>query len=57
MVLMAAQYLDDETILSKLPWLTAEEIEKVIKTKTAEDIERFGFKEDSKDANIAGRTN
>lgn len=41
MVLMAAQYLDDETILSKLPWLTAEEIEKVIKTKTAEDLERF----------------
>lgn len=57
MVLMAAQYLDDETILSKLPWLTAEEIEKVIKTKIAEDIKRFGFKEDSKYANIAGRTN
>jgi hypothetical protein len=41
MVLMAAQYLDDETILSKLPWLTQEEAQKAIKEKTAEGIERF----------------
>lgn len=41
MVLMAAQYLDDETILSKLPWLTQEEVQKAIEEKTAEGIERF----------------
>ena len=41
MVLMAAQYLDDETLLSKLPWLTSEEIKKILKRKDAESVERF----------------
>lgn len=41
MVLMAAQYLDDETLLSKLPWLTAEEVELIMQRKTAENIDRF----------------
>lgn len=41
MVLMAAQYLDDETLLSKLPWLTQEEISKIVEEKTAEDVEKF----------------
>lgn len=40
-VLMAAQYLDTETILSKLPWLTQEEAAKVLERLTAEDVERF----------------
>lgn len=30
MVLMAAQYLDDETILNKLPWLTPEEVQEIL---------------------------
>lgn len=40
MVLLAASYLDDETILNKLPWLTQEEVAEILKRKAAEDIER-----------------
>ena len=40
MVLLAANYLDDETILNKLPWLTQEEVAEIRKRKAAEDIER-----------------
>lgn len=40
MVLLAADYLDDETILNKLPWLTQEEVTEILKRKAAEDIER-----------------
>ena len=42
MVLMAAQYLDDKTILSKLPWLSPEEVENILQTNDAEGMERFG---------------
>lgn len=41
MVLMAATYLDDETILSKLPWLTQEDCKKIMERKDAENLERF----------------
>lgn len=40
MVLLAANYLDDETILNKLTWLTQEEVAEILKRKAAEDIER-----------------
>ena len=40
MVLLAANYLDDETILNKLPWLTQEEVAEILRRKAAEDIER-----------------
>lgn len=40
MVLLAANYLDDETILNKLPWLTQEEVAEILKRKAAEDIDR-----------------
>ena len=40
MVLLAANYLDDETILNKLPWLTQEEASEILKRKAAEDIKR-----------------
>ena len=40
MVLLAANYLDDETILNKLPWLTQEEVAEILKRKAEEDIER-----------------
>ena len=40
MVRLAANYLDDETILNKLPWLTQEEVAEILKRKAAEDIER-----------------
>ena len=32
-VLLAAQYLDEETILKKLPWLTPEEVQAVLERK------------------------
>lgn len=40
MVLLAANYLDDETILNKLPWLTQEEVAEILKRKSEEEIDR-----------------
>ena len=40
MVLLAANYLDDETILNKLQWLPQEAVAEIMKRKAAEDIER-----------------
>lgn len=40
MVLLAANYLDDEAILNKLPWLTQEEVAEILKRKAAEEIDR-----------------
>ena len=45
MVLLAESYLDDETILSKLPWLTQEEIANILKRKSAEELERYSTKD------------
>lgn len=45
MVLLAASHLDDETILSKLPWLTQEEIANILKRKSAEELERYSTKD------------
>lgn len=41
MVLSAAEYLDAETILRKLPFLTADEIEGILQRKDAEEIDRY----------------
>lgn len=41
MLIMEAPYLDEETILSKLPNVTVDEVEKIIQRKDAEDMERF----------------
>lgn len=41
MVLMAAEYLDEEMLLKKLPWLTAEEIEDMQKRKSADEAGRI----------------
>lgn len=42
MLMLAAQYLDDETIIKKLPFLTPDELEEVIKRKGDTDVNRFG---------------
>lgn len=42
MVMMAAQYLDDETILRHLPWLTPEEVERALERKYETEAARFG---------------
>lgn len=41
MVLMAAQYLDDETLLKKLPWLTPEEAQTVLDRRDESETQRF----------------
>lgn len=41
MLVMEAPYLDEETILSKLPNITIDEVNDILKRKDAEDIERF----------------
>lgn len=43
MVLQAAQYLDSETVLKHLPWLSPDEIEEILKAKQAEEMDRFGL--------------
>lgn len=41
MVISASQFLDDETILKHLPFLSPDEIEEVLERKKQEEIERF----------------
>ena len=43
MVLSAAAYLGDEWTLKKLPFLTPEEVEEIMKDKGNSDMNRFGF--------------
>lgn len=42
MVLMAAEHLDEETLLNKLSWLTPEEVTAVLERKASESLNRFG---------------
>lgn len=41
MVLLAANYLDDETILKNLPFVTPDEIEKILMNRDGEETGRF----------------
>lgn len=41
MVLMAANYLDDETILKKLPWLTQEEVDEIMQSRDTAAVDRL----------------
>lgn len=41
MVMMAAAELDSEVILDKLPWITPEEAEEILKRRAADDLGRF----------------
>lgn len=45
MILSAAEYLDEETILKKLPFLTVDEVKDIIKRKEKEDLDRGGLKQ------------
>lgn len=49
MVMMEAEYLDDETILKKLPNISSEEVEQIMNKKTAEDLDRLGGDEQPDD--------
>lgn len=41
MILMAAQYLDDQTILEKLPWISVDEVEGILARKDSEEYSRM----------------
>jgi enoyl reductase-like protein len=41
MILTAANYLDEDTIVEKLPFLSNDEVEIVKRKKASEDVERF----------------
>ena len=41
MIMMAAEYLDDETLLKKLPFITPDEVKAILEKKLQEDDERF----------------
>lgn len=41
MIVQEAAWLDEETIIKKLPNITPDEIEEIMKRKSAEDIDRF----------------
>lgn len=45
MVLMAANYLDDEAILNHLPWLTPDEVQEILRRKDAENMQRLDVRE------------
>ena len=45
MVLSAASYLDDETVLRHMPWLTPEEVDETLRRRDAEDMTRLDITE------------
>ncbi len=51
MILTAANYLDDEAILKHLPWLTPEEVDEILKRKSAEELARFDVTADKNSEN------
>lgn len=42
MILSAAEYLDDETVLNKLPWILPEEVPEILKRRDEADLKRMG---------------
>lgn len=40
MIMLAAEYLDDETVLDKLPWISVDEVADIMARKDAENAER-----------------
>lgn len=41
MIVSAAQYLDEQTILEKLPWITVDEVDDILARKDGEPMDRF----------------
>lgn len=48
-VMMAAEYLDDETVLEKLPWISVDEIPDIMKRRIEEESARFADEKDEPD--------
>lgn len=55
MILSSAQYLDDETILKKLPFIRADEIEDILKKRNEEEYERYGEEENGQETEENGK--
>ena len=53
MVLSAAEFLDDETILKHLPFLSPDEIDEILERKDAEEAERYADESDGDDGESA----
>lgn len=49
MVLSAAQYLDDETILRHLPWLNADEVDDILDKRIREEMNRYTESEEEEE--------
>jgi hypothetical protein len=49
MVLAASEYLDDETILNKLPFISIDEIQEILMRKDKEDEIKFNGNTDIND--------
>lgn len=45
MVLLAADHLDDETLLKKLPFITVDEVTNILAKKQGEDVDKFEMDE------------
>ena len=48
-VMLAANYLDDETVLSKLPFISVDEIQSILKKKELEDAKRIVQEEEQEE--------
>ena len=56
MLMMEAEYLDEETILSKLPNVTVDEVTQILERKAEEDTERVPLSENIETENVDGET-
>lgn len=54
MILASAQYLDDETVLKKLPFIKADEIPEILKNRGLEEYARYGEEEDGEETDEDG---
>lgn len=53
MILSAAEYLDDETILQKLPFISVDEVAQILAKKDAENNDRYDASEENLTGDIA----
>lgn len=58
MILSAAQYLDEQTILEKLPFLSVDEVETILQRKDKEELDRYNdLESNAQQNNIDGEQN
>lgn len=49
MVMLAANYLDDRTILEKMPWISVDEVDDILARRQVEEVSRFENQEDEEE--------